>query len=371
MKQCIYKFVMVMVLVLTACSPVTPTMFTSPTATSTPVAMVTAIPVSTTDTLAVTSTSPVISATSQAVISVQDKASFVSETFPDNSVIAPGQAFTKTWTIKNTGSLIWTTAYRMVLFAAPQGDTLGAPAEINFTQSTPPGATMSLSLPMVAPATGGTYAVYWSIQNEQGETVAVDGGNLWVKIQVCESGQACNDPVAASGTTATIEGASVTVTHFTYDADSATVNYCIAVPNLPDWRYLREYRSWPSTPKLLVDQKPVPFLAGGSDYPSGNGCAYMQYQVGATEIEQAQQVTFVIDSLRMDLPPGEPDAACLSARPKLMTQYPGLDFQCHFSMAGFYTDLQVPSGMTRQQADQIIMDTIQGAIYGPWTLTIK
>jgi len=97
----------------------------------------------------------------------------------------------------------------------------------------------------------------------------------------------------------------------------------------------------------------------------------MQYQVGASEIDQAQQVTFVIEALRMDLPPGDPDAVCQMARSNLVTQYPGLDFKCNFSMAGFYTDLQIPNGMSRNQAETIVMDAIQGAIYGPWTLFLK
>ena len=37
----------------------------------------------------------------------------------------------------------------------------------------------------------------------------------------------------------------------------------------------------------------------------------------------------------------------------------------------FYTDLQKPDGMLREQADKIVMDAIQGAIYGPWTLVLK
>jgi hypothetical protein len=80
---------------------------------------------------------------------------------------------------------------------------------------------------------------------------------------------------------------------------------------------------------------------------------------------------FVIDALRMDSPPGDPDASCQIARSTLVTQYPGLNFSCNFSMAGFYTDLQIPNGMSRNQADTIIMDAIQGAIYGPWTLILK
>ncbi len=303
--------------------------------------------------------------------SVQDTASFVGENYPDNSFFTSGQAFVKTWEIKNTGSLTWTTAYQLILSASPQGDSLSSPSQINFSQETAPGKTVSLSLPLVAPATPGTYSVYWTIRNERGETVAVDGGNLWVKIQVCKVGQACNTPVAGGVTAAMSNSASVTVTNFTYGAQSATVNYCIAISGLSDWKSLRAYAPWPNAPELLIDQKPMPFLAGGSDYSSGDGCAYIQYQIGASEIDQAQQVEFVIHALRMDLPPGDTDAVCQAARSNLVAQYPGLDFNCHFSMSGFYTDLQIPSGMSRNQADIIIMDAIQGAIYGPWALILK
>jgi hypothetical protein len=323
-----------------------------------------------------TSTPTKISATLTATgtangsISVQDAATFVGENYPDNSVLALGQAFIKTWEIKNTGSLTWTTAYQLVLSSSPQGETLGSPALINFAQSTAPGQTLSLSVPLVAPSTPGTYTVYWFIRNEHGETVSVGGPNLWAKIQVCETGQSCNMPDAGGETTAMVNSASVTVTNFSYDMQSATVKYCIVVAGLPDWRFLRAYNAWPSA-KLFIDQKSAPFLGGGSDYPSGDGCSFMQYQVGTSVIEQAQRVTFVIDTLRMDLPPGDPDAACQTERSKLVTQYPGLDFKCHFSMAGFYTDLQKPDGMLQEQADKIVMDAIQGAIYGPWMLVLK
>jgi hypothetical protein len=125
-------------------------------------------------------------------------------------------------------------------------------------------------------------------------------------------------------------------------------------------------------PSLLIDQKPAPFLTGGSDFANGAGCMEMTYQVSAAEIEQAQHIVFSIGgSLRMSPPPGDPDAACQTARLNLVAQYPGLHFQCHFSMAGYYTNLQLPVGMTQEQANTLIMDTIEGAIYGPWMVTIK
>lgn len=188
------------------------------------------------------------------LISIQDKAAFVSENYPDNSVLKPGEAFVKTWEIKNTGSLTWTTAYQFVLSASPQGDTLSAPSLINFSQEASPGKTLSLSLPLTAPATRGTYTAYWSIKNERGEIVAVDGSNLWVKIQVCEPGQACNAPAAGGGTT--VSGITVGLTSFTNDAQSATVDFCMSVS-------FHKY-TLDIAPSLLIDQKPAPFLMGST-----------------------------------------------------------------------------------------------------------
>jgi hypothetical protein len=38
-------------------------------------------------------------------------------------------------------------------------------------------------------------------------------------------------------------------------------------------------------------------------------------------------------------------------------------------MGFFYTNLKVPSGMTESQADTLIMDAMEYAIYGPWVLS--
>jgi hypothetical protein len=39
-----------------------------------------------------------------------DKAGFVSETIPDDTIYPPNTAFTKTWRLKNTGTCAWTTS---------------------------------------------------------------------------------------------------------------------------------------------------------------------------------------------------------------------------------------------------------------------
>ena len=119
-----------------------------------------------------------------------------------------------------------------------------------------------------------------------------------------------------------------------------------------------------------MNQEPSPFLNGGSSSPWN--CLKMTYQVATTQVEQAEHIILDIEaSLRMSPPQGDPDIACQAARQNLIIQYPGLDFQCHFSMAGYYTNLSLPMGMNRERADQLNRDTIEGAIYGPWILTIK
>lgn len=302
--------------------------------------------------------------TSIAMISVQtgtDRATFIKEAYPDYASVAPGKKFVKTWDIKNIGSNTWNTNYKLIVDATPQNDSLGSPAEVNFGQDVSPGETVTLSIPLVAPMVSGTYSVYWKLQNDRGKTFGVDGDRVWVTIMVCEAGKTCSPPSASSSSSAS--GISMTLTNFTHDARSATVDFCMTVPN-------RYYALGSPVPALLIDQKPAPFLEGGSTQPWG--CYFMKYQISAAQLEQAQHIVLSIDTaLRMSPPPGDPNVACQSAKADLISQYPGLDFQCHFSTAGYYINLQLPTGMTRDQAQQIIMDAVEGAIYGPWNLTIR
>ena len=301
------------------------------------------------------------------------QASFVHENYPDNSVLKPGEKFVKTFEIKNTGSIPWTTAYAFVLDPTHQNDNLDSPSQINLPQETPPGGTVILSIPLIAPATPGTYTVYWAFKNEGGGTILIDGGpQIWVKIIVCDPNQPCNPPAGGGGTSVTINGVTVTLTGFSSDSSSTTVDFCImTIPNLPSPDDIRDYGPVPG-PSLLIDQMPAPFLGGGAHFSSGLGCEEMKYQVGTAQIEQAHHVTLFMDDIRMmGGPIGNWNVACEVARSKLKQQHPGLDFQCHISMAGYYTNLQLPAGITQDQADTLIRATIEGAIYGPWVLDIK
>ncbi len=105
-------------------------------------------------------------------------------TIPDNTVLAPGQAFVKTWRIKNDGTCAWTAAFD---FINTSGGSLGAPAVIDMPAAVNPGGTIDVSLSMVAPADEGTYTSYWQVRTDGGTRFGwganADGG-FWVRIKV-------------------------------------------------------------------------------------------------------------------------------------------------------------------------------------------
>ncbi len=296
-------------------------------------------------------------ATNSNSVSATDKASFISENYPDNSMLKPDEKFVKTWKIKNTGTATWTTAYTMVLTAAPQGDTLGGPPQTHFPQETLPGQTLDLSLSLAAPSTPGTYTVYWTLKDEHGDTIPVDGSNLWVKVLVCDSTQPCSPFIAGGSVSAS--GISATLTDFSSGDQSANAKFCMTLPS-------RNYGPGGGTVSLIVDQKAILASSGGS---LDSGCFEFDFPIGSAELGQAQHVAISISNVR--LLGGTSNADCETARNTLKQKYPGLDFQCDIGSGTYYTHLQLPSGMTVAQAQQIIIDAVERAVYGPWVLTIR
>lgn len=110
----------------------------------------------------------------------KDKAEFVSETIPDNTVFNPGTPFVKTWHLKNAGGCTWTAGYALALV---QGEGMSGTDPLLFNATVPPGSTIELKLPQTAPSDPGEHAGYWKLRNDRGQ----DFGNLWVKITVAGS----------------------------------------------------------------------------------------------------------------------------------------------------------------------------------------
>ncbi len=116
---------------------------------------------------------------------VCEKATFVSDvTIPDNTVMTPGTAFTKTWKVRNDSTCTWDSNYALV-FAG--GTLLSRQNTVNFPGQVPPGGTTDLSIDMTAPLAGGSYQSNWLLRSPGGTTFGVGpaGDNpLFVRILV-------------------------------------------------------------------------------------------------------------------------------------------------------------------------------------------
>ena len=98
-----------------------------------------------------------------------DKASFVAETIPDNTVFAPGESFTKSWTLKNIGTCTWNTDYKLKFTG---GDAMDGPASVSLTKNVAPNEEVKLKVDLKAPASAGTYEGVWNVANTDGDLFA-------------------------------------------------------------------------------------------------------------------------------------------------------------------------------------------------------
>ena len=103
------------------------------------------------------------------------RATFLGDvTIPDNTVIAPGAAFVKTWRLRNDGTCAWGSnghALRTLMFV--NGDRLGAPDAIALPGEVQPGGTVDLAVQMIAPPIAGTYRSEWLLWVDGGYRVGV------------------------------------------------------------------------------------------------------------------------------------------------------------------------------------------------------
>ncbi|MDO9546754.1 MAG: NBR1-Ig-like domain-containing protein [Pelolinea sp.] len=105
-----------------------------------------------------------------------DKALFISETIPDDTPFASGEAFTKSWTFKNVGTCTWNTDYKMVFST---GDAMGGPVSVNVPAAVAPNAQVAISVNLTAPTDPGTYTGYWKLQADDNEQF----GQVYVRIK--------------------------------------------------------------------------------------------------------------------------------------------------------------------------------------------
>lgn len=117
-----------------------------------------------------------------------DRAYFVADvSVPDGTVFTPGQTFTKTWKLRNTGKCTWTTGYSLVFST---GDQMGGVSQINLPAAVAPRQEIDLSVNLTAPNNVGNYRGYWLLKNPSGGTFGIGTlGNkpFWLSIGVSGS----------------------------------------------------------------------------------------------------------------------------------------------------------------------------------------
>jgi hypothetical protein len=134
-----------------------------------------------------------------------DNAAYVSDvTVPDGTEVAPGETFTKTWELLNTGTCTWSKKYA-VFFV--NGDAMdGSATRIQHTVA--PGETADISVELTAPDESGIYTGYWMMEDYDGPSF---GEEVYVQITVTEDAATSTPtltPTSAASPTATPAAAS-------------------------------------------------------------------------------------------------------------------------------------------------------------------
>jgi ABC-type amino acid transport substrate-binding protein len=96
-------------------------------------------------------------------------------------VMQPGQAFTKGWRVRNSGTCPWDQTYTLGYAggSSPAAQMGGSAVRVNGVVA--PGATYDFKVPLTAPTAPGVYQGFWTMRDWQGTSF---GDRIWVGIQV-------------------------------------------------------------------------------------------------------------------------------------------------------------------------------------------
>ncbi len=86
-------------------------------------------------------------------------------TIPNNTRLNPGESFTKTWRIKNTGTCSWSTGFK---FTYAGGELFNSDTT-KIRRNVGPGTTTDFSLNMVAPNAPDKYSSSWQMADDTGK----------------------------------------------------------------------------------------------------------------------------------------------------------------------------------------------------------
>lgn len=215
--------------------------------------------------------------------SCSNRAEFVADvTVPDGSDFTPGQAFVKTWRLRNGGSCTWTSSYKLVF---DHGDAMSGPASLALPGLVHPGQMVDLSVNLTAPGAVGGYTGYWMLRTHEGALFGIGAdANIafWVEIEVLEEEDDGDGPIifelapiplfpiyVSSGSGQSILGDSC------FDLDAGTIVGCGSAE--ADFRYHTDIvmEGFPPTMEIVYRVMPrngARFSYFGVDLPTGSEC---------------------------------------------------------------------------------------------------
>jgi ABC-type amino acid transport substrate-binding protein len=144
----------------------------------------------------------------------------------------PGQAFTKGWQVKNTGTCTWNNSYQLVFV---DGARMGG-EPVAVVRDVQPGETYDLQINLVAPLNPGSYQGVWQMQNGQGRGF---GERLRVGITVLAA-----PTVTPAPTQTPVAGISFSVDRTNIQAGEC-VTFQWKVDNVKEVYFYREGQNWP------------------------------------------------------------------------------------------------------------------------------
>jgi uncharacterized protein YkwD len=211
MSKKLFIVTSLMAIMLSACGGQSPVETATPAITESPVPTV-SVTVTTTATLAATATlatsTTLPTNTSLPATPMPtnppdctNQATFVADvTIPDNTEVAAGALFTKTWRIGNLGTCTWGPDYTLTHYSDERMSALSSvPLDI-----APPGEFLEISVDLRAPNSIGTHRGNFVIKNPAGLIMSVDDDSrLWVIIDVTDTVAVTATATATATSTAT------------------------------------------------------------------------------------------------------------------------------------------------------------------------
>jgi len=162
----------------------TQTALAAPTNTPTPTSTVTPLPIATIANFAPITTMTSINPTASCTMLTYVK----DVSIPDNTPMVPGQTFTKTWQVKNSGSCAWEAGFK---FAFTGGDAMSG-ATYTLPQSVAANSVLDISIEMKAPSTPGSVRGNWRMSTAAGQFF---GDEVYLVILVGGAGGSTNTSV--------------------------------------------------------------------------------------------------------------------------------------------------------------------------------